>query len=73
MREFTEGWQSPGNALHWDVVSGSNELWVPDPRQVNPEEDGVRVCDVDMWTSDFFGEAMFNWMGWNRPKWDRNV
>ncbi|KAF2470016.1 uncharacterized protein BDR25DRAFT_343257 [Lindgomyces ingoldianus] len=56
-------WPSTGNILHWDAFfNHAVTSPVSGPPQTGNYD--AQTIDLEAWTSDFFGDAMFDWIGW---------
>lgn len=55
-------WPSTGNMLHWDAFF-NHAMTVPVLDQLQTCDSDAQQVDLETWTSDFFDDAMFDWIG----------
>ena len=65
-------WPSSGNLLHWDAFF-NHAVTPPIPSQLKAGVHDAQPIDLDSWTTDFFGDAIFDWIGWDDHISDFNV
>lgn len=57
-RLLSEDWPGVGGMLHWDAFF--EQATVPPSAQQN--NDAI-LDDLESWTTNFFGDAVFDWIG----------
>ncbi|KAJ9605085.1 hypothetical protein H2200_010475 [Cladophialophora chaetospira] len=69
---WPDPWQSAGNMLHWDAFF-THAIAPAISGQPQVHENSVQTADLETWTSNFFGDAVFDWMGWDSQDFDFNL
>ena len=65
-------WPSTGNIIHWDALF-NHAMTPPTLGQPQIGNHDAQPIDLETWTSDFFGDAISDWIGWDSQVWNFNV
>jgi hypothetical protein len=58
-----ESWPPAGNTLHWDAFF--DHAMTPPTSSHQMQNDGFQPLDLETWTSEFFEDPIFDWIGWD--------